>query len=110
LSRKRRGSRNAAKARRRLARLHARIACIRKDATHKATTHLVNSGRPGQCKRQRQHSRKGRVVPSPAARSFSPILQPADHSVELLYGTIPDREDTALAAVINRHGETEGVG
>ena len=32
LSRKRRGSRNAAKARGRLARLHARIACIRKDA------------------------------------------------------------------------------
>jgi putative transposase len=40
-SRKRRGSRNAAKARRRLARLHVRIANVRKDTTHKATTHLV---------------------------------------------------------------------
>jgi putative transposase len=45
LSRKRRGSRNAAKARGRLARLHARIACIRKDATHEATTHLVKTYR-----------------------------------------------------------------
>jgi putative transposase len=45
LSRKRRGSRNAAKAKRRLARLHARIANIRKDATHKATTRLVKTYR-----------------------------------------------------------------
>ena len=44
-SRKQRGSRNAAKAKRRLARLHARIAHIRKDATHKATTHLVKTYR-----------------------------------------------------------------
>jgi putative transposase len=45
LSRKRRGSRNAAKAKRRLARLHARIANIRKDATHKATTKLAKTYR-----------------------------------------------------------------
>ena len=44
-SRKQRGSRNAAKAKRRLARLHARIAHVRKDATHKATTHLVKTYR-----------------------------------------------------------------
>jgi transposase len=55
-------------------------------------------------------TRKGRVVPAPAAGSFSPILQPADHVVELLHGAIPDREDTALAAVVDRHRETEGVG
>jgi putative transposase len=44
-SRKQRGSRNAAKARRRLARLHARIANVRKDAIHKATTRLVKTYR-----------------------------------------------------------------
>ena len=45
LSRKQRGSRNAAKARKRLARLHARIANIRRDATHKATTLLAKTYR-----------------------------------------------------------------
>jgi putative transposase len=45
LSRKLRGSRNAAKAKRRLARLHARISTIRKDATHKATTMLAKTYR-----------------------------------------------------------------
>jgi putative transposase len=45
LSRKKRGSRNAARARRRLARLHARIANIRRDATHKATTMLAKTYR-----------------------------------------------------------------
>ena len=45
LSRKRRGSPNAGKAKRRLARLHARIANIRKDATHKATTRLAKTYR-----------------------------------------------------------------
>jgi putative transposase len=45
LSRKLRGSRNAAKAKRRLARLHARISNIRKDATHKATTMLAKTYR-----------------------------------------------------------------
>jgi putative transposase len=45
LSRKQRGSRNAAKAKRRLARLHARIANICKDATHKATTKLAKTFR-----------------------------------------------------------------
>jgi hypothetical protein len=42
-SRKRRGSRNAAKAKRRLARLHARIANIRRDAAHKLTTRLTTT-------------------------------------------------------------------
>ncbi len=41
LARKKRGSRNALKAKRRLARLHARIGNIRKDALHKLTTRLV---------------------------------------------------------------------
>ena len=41
LSRKRKGSANRAKAKRRLARPHARIAAIRRDATHKATTALA---------------------------------------------------------------------
>lgn len=41
LSRKRQGSVNRAKARARLARLHARIAAIRRDATHKATTAIA---------------------------------------------------------------------
>ncbi|MDA8361963.1 MAG: RNA-guided endonuclease TnpB family protein [Gammaproteobacteria bacterium] len=45
LSRKRRGSRNAEKARRRLARLHARIGHIRKDALHKLTTGLARTYR-----------------------------------------------------------------
>ena len=45
LSHKLRGSRNAAKAKRRLARLHARISNIRKDATHKATTMLAKTYR-----------------------------------------------------------------
>jgi putative transposase len=45
LSRKQRGSRNAAKAKQRLARLHARIGNIRKDATHKATTMLAKTFR-----------------------------------------------------------------
>ncbi|MCZ8121965.1 MAG: RNA-guided endonuclease TnpB family protein [Magnetospirillum sp.] len=41
LSRKKRGSRNALKAKRRLARIHARISNIRKDALNKLTTRLV---------------------------------------------------------------------
>jgi putative transposase len=41
LSRKVKGSRNRAKARDRLARLHAQIACQRKDALHKLSTNLV---------------------------------------------------------------------
>src|SRR5262249_22986324 len=41
LSRKVKGSRNRAKAKTKLARLHARISNIRLDATHKFTTHLV---------------------------------------------------------------------
>ena len=44
-SRKQHGSRNAVKARQRLARLHARIANVRRDATHKVTTHLVKTYR-----------------------------------------------------------------
>ncbi len=43
LSRKRKGSANRRKAKARLARLHARIAAIRRDATHKATTMLVRT-------------------------------------------------------------------
>ena len=43
LARKRRGSRNSAKAKRRLGRLHARIGHIRKDALHKATTMLTKT-------------------------------------------------------------------
>ena len=45
LSRKRLGSANRRKAKARLARLHARIANIRRDATHKATTHLAKTYR-----------------------------------------------------------------
>jgi putative transposase len=45
LSRQKRGYRNAARARRRLARRHARIANIRRDATHKATTMLAKTYR-----------------------------------------------------------------
>src|SRR5690606_17609020 len=41
LSRKQKGSRNRAKARTKLARLHARIANIRQDALHKLTTDLT---------------------------------------------------------------------
>ncbi len=41
LSRKRKGSANQTKAQRRLARLHARIASIRRDPTHKATEALA---------------------------------------------------------------------
>lgn len=44
-SRKQRGSKNFEKAKRRLARLHARISNIRKDATHKATTYLAKNFR-----------------------------------------------------------------
>ncbi|MCC3243817.1 transposase [Methylocystis sp. WRRC1] len=45
LSRKRRGSANFRKQKRRLARLHARIANIRRDATHKLTTRLTKTYR-----------------------------------------------------------------
>jgi len=45
LSRKRKGSSNRRKARAKLARLHARISAIRKDATHKATTMLAKTYR-----------------------------------------------------------------
>lgn len=45
LARKRRGSQNFKKAKRRLARLHARIANVRKDATHKLTTRLTKTYR-----------------------------------------------------------------
>lgn len=45
LSRKREGSANRRKARRKLARLHSRIAAIRRDATHKATTILTKKYR-----------------------------------------------------------------
>jgi putative transposase len=41
MSRKRRGSRNRAKAKTKLARVHARIADIRSDALHKLTTYLT---------------------------------------------------------------------
>jgi putative transposase len=41
LSRKVKGSKNRTKAKRKLARLHARIACIRQDATHQLTTDLT---------------------------------------------------------------------
>jgi putative transposase len=41
LSRKRRGSANFRKAKRRLAILHARIANVRRDVTHKLTTRLT---------------------------------------------------------------------
>ena len=43
LSKKQRGSKNAAKAKRQLSKLHARIANIRKDATHKGTTQLAKT-------------------------------------------------------------------
>jgi len=45
LSRKRRGSANFRKAKRRLARLHNRIANVRRDATHKLTTRLTKTYR-----------------------------------------------------------------
>ena len=45
LSDKQRGSKNRAKAKNRLARLHGRIVNIRKDATHKATTKLATTFR-----------------------------------------------------------------
>jgi putative transposase len=41
LNRKQKGSKNREKARRKLARLYYRIACIREDILHKATTHLA---------------------------------------------------------------------
>jgi putative transposase len=43
LARKRRGSANFRKAKRRLARLHSRTAAIRRDATHKLTTRLAKT-------------------------------------------------------------------
>jgi putative transposase len=45
LSRKRKSSANRRKAKAKLARLHSRIAAIRRDATHKATTMLVKTYR-----------------------------------------------------------------
>jgi len=41
LARKQKGSNNRTKARRRVARLHYRVSCVRKDALHKATTAIV---------------------------------------------------------------------
>jgi putative transposase len=43
LARKRRGSQNFRKAKRRLARVHRRVAAIRRDATHKLTTRLTKT-------------------------------------------------------------------
>jgi putative transposase len=45
LARKRRGSANFRKAKRRLARIHTRIANVRRDATHKLTTRLTKTYR-----------------------------------------------------------------
>ncbi len=45
-SRKKKGSQNRKKAQRRLARMHARIATIRKDALHKATSTIVARTKP----------------------------------------------------------------
>lgn len=41
LSRKQKGSANRAKAKTKMAKLHAHIACVRKDTLHKLTTHLA---------------------------------------------------------------------
>jgi len=41
VSRKRKGSRNRRKAKHRLARQHYRVSCVRRDATHKATTAIA---------------------------------------------------------------------
>lgn len=46
LSRKQKGSKNQGKAKRKLARLHYRISCIRQDALHKATTEIVAKTKP----------------------------------------------------------------
>ena len=43
MARKRRGSRNARKAKARLGRLHRRVAAIRRDATHKLTTRIAKT-------------------------------------------------------------------
>jgi putative transposase len=43
LARKAKGSRNRVKARSRVARLHYRVSCVRKDAIHKATTEIVRN-------------------------------------------------------------------
>jgi putative transposase len=43
MARKRRGSRNSRKAKTRLARLHRRVAAIRRDATHKLTTRVART-------------------------------------------------------------------
>jgi putative transposase len=43
LSRKRKGSANFRKCKRRLAKIHARVANIRRDATHKLTTRLTHT-------------------------------------------------------------------
>jgi len=47
LHRKQKGSNNREQARKQLARLHYRIACIRQDAIHKATTDVVAKTKPG---------------------------------------------------------------
>lgn len=46
LSRKKKGSNNRYKAKQRLARMHARIANVRKDALHKATSSIVAKTKP----------------------------------------------------------------
>ena len=46
LSRKQKGSKNREKAKQKIARLHYRISCIRRDALHKATTQVVRTKRP----------------------------------------------------------------
>ena len=43
MARKKRGSRNARRAKQRLARLHRRVAAIRRDATHKLTTRVTKT-------------------------------------------------------------------
>ncbi len=47
-SRKKKGSKNRHKAKQRLARMHARIATVRQDALHKATSSIVAKTKPDQ--------------------------------------------------------------
>ena len=107
LSRKRKGSANRAKAKRRLARLHARIAAIRRDATHNAVTSLARrfarigieelerAGDGGQpLARALDHGRRLRGVPAPArlqgpddrraGRGGRPVIHPSSEDLLVL--------------------------
>jgi transposase len=67
LSRKRKGSKNRAKARKKLARKYARIAHVRRDALHRATSHLTRA-RLSPAERAERSAQIASILPEPKTK------------------------------------------